>query len=29
VSHFALLWSTAVAAQAEHFLLTGRFRRAL
>jgi pimeloyl-ACP methyl ester carboxylesterase len=28
VSHVALLWSTAVAAQTEHFLLHGRFRRA-
>ena len=27
VSHVALLWSTAVAAQTEHFLLHGRFRR--
>lgn len=27
VSHVALLWSTAVAAQTEHFLLQGRFRR--
>ena len=25
VAHMALLWSTAVAAQAEHFLLRGRF----
>jgi pimeloyl-ACP methyl ester carboxylesterase len=28
VSHVALLWSSAVAAQTEHFLLHGRFRRA-
>ena len=28
VSHVALLWSAAVAAQTEHFLLHGRFRRA-
>jgi pimeloyl-ACP methyl ester carboxylesterase len=28
VSHVALLWSRAVAAQTEHFLLHGRFRRA-
>lgn len=28
VSHVALLWSTAVAAQTEHFLLHGRFLRA-
>jgi pimeloyl-ACP methyl ester carboxylesterase len=27
VSHVALLWSAAVAAQTEHFLLQGRFRR--
>jgi pimeloyl-ACP methyl ester carboxylesterase len=27
VSHVALLWSAAVAAQTEHFLLHGRFRR--
>lgn len=27
VSHVALLWSSAVAAQAEHFLLHGRFHR--
>jgi pimeloyl-ACP methyl ester carboxylesterase len=27
VSHVALLWSKAVAAQTEHFLLHGRFRR--
>ena len=27
VSHVALLWSTAVAAQTEHFLLHGRFMR--
>jgi pimeloyl-ACP methyl ester carboxylesterase len=27
VSHFSLLWSSAVAAQAEHFLLHGQFRR--
>jgi pimeloyl-ACP methyl ester carboxylesterase len=27
VSHSALLWSAAVAAQTEHFLLHGRFRR--
>jgi pimeloyl-ACP methyl ester carboxylesterase len=27
VSHVALLWSGAVAAQAEHFLLHGRFQR--
>jgi pimeloyl-ACP methyl ester carboxylesterase len=27
VSHVALLWSAAVAAQTEHFLLRGRFRR--
>jgi pimeloyl-ACP methyl ester carboxylesterase len=27
VSHMALLWSTEVAAQTEHFLLHGRFRR--
>ena len=27
VSHFSLLWSSAVAAQTEHFLLHGRFRR--
>ena len=27
VSHVALLWSAAVAAQAEHFLLHGRFQR--
>lgn len=27
VSHVALLWSSAVAAQTEHFLLHGRFRR--
>lgn len=27
VSHFALLWSKTVAAQTEHFLLHGRFRR--
>jgi len=27
VSHVALLWSTAVAEQTEHFLLHGRFRR--
>jgi pimeloyl-ACP methyl ester carboxylesterase len=27
VSHMALLWSRAVAEQAEHFLLHGRFRR--
>jgi pimeloyl-ACP methyl ester carboxylesterase len=27
VSHVALLWSTAVAAQTLHFLLHGRFRR--
>ena len=26
VSHVALLWSTAVAAQTEHFLLHGKFR---
>ena len=29
VSHVALLWSAAVAAQTEHFLLHGRFRRTL
>jgi hypothetical protein len=28
VSHVALLWSGTVAAQTEHFLLHGRFRRA-
>ncbi len=28
VSHVALLWSSAVAAETEHFLLHGRFRRA-
>ncbi len=28
VSHFALLWSTQVAAQTAHFLEHGRFRRA-
>jgi pimeloyl-ACP methyl ester carboxylesterase len=28
VSHVALLWSAAVAAQTEHFLLHGRFRHA-
>ena len=28
VSHVALLWSSAVAEQTEHFLLHGRFRRA-
>jgi pimeloyl-ACP methyl ester carboxylesterase len=28
VSHMALLWSSAVAAQTEHFLLNGRFARA-
>jgi pimeloyl-ACP methyl ester carboxylesterase len=28
VSHVALLWSAAVAAQTAHFLLHGRFRRA-
>ena len=28
VSHVALLWSSAVAAQTEHFLLHGRFRHA-
>jgi pimeloyl-ACP methyl ester carboxylesterase len=28
VSHVALLWSAGVAAQTEHFLLHGRFRRA-
>ena len=28
VSHVALLWSAAVAAQTEHFLLHGRFERA-
>ena len=28
VSHVALLWSAAVAAQTEHFLLHGSFRRA-
>jgi pimeloyl-ACP methyl ester carboxylesterase len=27
VSHFSLLWSAAVAAETEHFLLHGRFRR--
>jgi hypothetical protein len=27
VAHTALLWSTAVAAQTEHFLLHGSFRR--
>ena len=27
VSHVALLWSTAVAEQTEHFLLHGKFRR--
>jgi len=27
VSHVALLWSSAVAAQTEHFLIHGRFRR--
>jgi pimeloyl-ACP methyl ester carboxylesterase len=27
VSHVALLWSSTVAAQTEHFLLHGRFRR--
>jgi hypothetical protein len=27
VSHVALLWSSAVAAQTEHFLLQGHFRR--
>jgi pimeloyl-ACP methyl ester carboxylesterase len=27
VSHVALLWSSAVAAQTEHFLLHGRFRQ--
>jgi pimeloyl-ACP methyl ester carboxylesterase len=27
VSHFSLLWSSAVAAETEHFLLHGRFRR--
>ncbi|HUQ53862.1 MAG TPA: alpha/beta fold hydrolase [Gammaproteobacteria bacterium] len=27
VTHFALLWSSAVAAQTEHFLLHARFRR--
>lgn len=29
VSHVALLWSAAVAAQTEHFLLHGRFERAI